>query len=48
MIDLGWMISQGGSKQLLFKQIKKVFKRHLEVFQKYNIASDIVSKFAAA
>ena len=48
MNDLGWMISHGGSKGLLFKQIKKLFKRHLEVSQKYhNMASDIVSNFAA-
>ena len=33
---------------MLLKQIKKVFNRHPEAFQKLHImASDIVSKFAA-
>ena len=42
------MTRQGGSKYMLLKQIKKVFNRHLEAFQKSHIiASDTVSKLSA-
>ena len=40
----GRMINEGGSKQMLSRQIKNAFKRHPELFQKYHImASGIVS-----
>ena len=38
------MISQGGSKHMFLKQIKKTFSRHPEAFWKYAMASDIVSQ----
>ena len=42
------MTRQGGSKYMLLKQIKKVFNRHPEAFQKSHIiASDTVSKLSA-
>ena len=41
------MINQGGFKQMYLKQIKKPFNRHVEAFQRYVMASDIVCKIAA-
>ena len=42
------MISQGGSKYMLLKQIKMVFNRHPEAFQKSHIiVSDTVRKISA-
>ena len=38
------MINQEGSKQILFKKIKEAFNTYPEDFQKYIMASDIVSK----
>ena len=42
------VINQGGSKHMLFKQLKNAFNTHVEAFQKYHtMASDIVGKVAA-
>ena len=41
------MTNEAGFKNLLLKQIKKTFNRHLESLEKYIIASDIVSKITA-
>ena len=41
------MLSQGGSKHMSLKQIKKAFNRHPEAFQKHIMTSDSVSKIAA-
>ena len=38
------MINQDGSKQMLLKKIKGAFDRYPEDFQKYIMASDVVSK----
>lgn len=41
------MISQDSSRQMLLKQIKKLFNRHPEAFQKYHVmVSDIINKIA--
>ena len=46
--QLDRMISRGGSKHMLLKQIKKASDRLSEAFQKFHtMASDIVSKIAA-
>ena len=45
---LNRMTSQGGSEYMLLKQIKKVFNRHPEAFQKSHIIdSDTVRKLSA-
>ena len=41
------MINQGGFKHISLRQTKKAINRYPEAFQKYIIASDIVSKNAA-
>ena len=40
-------ISQGDSKHMLLKQIKKAFNRQPEVSQEYIMDSDIVSRITA-
>ena len=42
------MINQGVFKHISLRQTKKAINRYPEAFQKYIIASDIVSKNAAA